>query len=95
LFRGREPAELNHMISKLNMQDVISDVDDRLIGPDNRTELLKLFSKDRLGDLNVLSRAAIVDAIQGSARPAIREKGRPGHLPRHARRRVDRAQESD
>ena len=65
LLRGANSAELNHMISKLNMQDVIGDVDDRMIGPDHRTELLKLLSKDRLGDLNVVSRAAIVDAIQG------------------------------
>jgi hypothetical protein len=67
LLRDAKPAELNYMLSKLNLADLLSDIDDRgLFGPDNRTALLGMLSRDRLQDLSVASRAGLLDALQRS-----------------------------
>ncbi|MHB8872507.1 MAG: phosphatase domain-containing protein [Myxococcaceae bacterium] len=67
IFAGASAGELNGMLAKLplhELHELIGDVDDRFIGPDNKTALLKLLSKDRLPELSTESRAKLVQALQ-------------------------------
>jgi uncharacterized surface protein with fasciclin (FAS1) repeats len=67
MFKGASAAELNALVGEMPQHDfheMVSDLDDRLIGPDNRNAFLNLLSKDRLGDLTVENRAKLVSALQ-------------------------------
>ncbi len=64
LLGDADPARLDWLVRHLDVHDLVEDVDDRLIGPDNRTKLLRLLSKDRLDDLSVPARAAVIDGLQ-------------------------------
>ena len=67
IFRGSTAAELNELICGMPLHDfhkLMSDIDDRLIGPDNRTVFLNELSKERLGDLTVESRARLIGELQ-------------------------------
>jgi uncharacterized protein DUF2183 len=67
LMHDAKAPELNYMISRLNMADLISDIDDRgIFGPNNRTAFLQMLTRDRLGDLSVSSRASLLDGLQRS-----------------------------
>ena len=64
LLAEADKTTLNESLNQLELAHLFNDVDDRLIGPDNKTRLLNLLSKDRLNDLEVPARAAIVDGLQ-------------------------------
>jgi hypothetical protein len=67
IFRGASREDLNGMINKMPQHDfheLVSDMNDRWIGPDNRTAFLNLLSKDRLGELSVDSRAKVISGLQ-------------------------------
>jgi hypothetical protein len=58
------PAELDHMLSRLSLGALIDDLDDRPFGPRHKSELLRLLCQERIGDLSVPVRAALIDALQ-------------------------------
>ena len=64
LLSDADKVTLNESMNQLELAHLFNDVDDRLIGPDNKTRLLNLLTKDRLDDLEVPARAAIVDGLQ-------------------------------
>ncbi len=64
LLRDAPPVELDHALRSLDLGRLISDVDDRLFGPDNRAALFHLLCEDRLTDLSVAARAALIAALQ-------------------------------
>ncbi len=55
---------LNDTLLSLDCQKLISKVDDRLIGPDRRTELLTAIGEKRLSDLSIEAKARWVTALQ-------------------------------
>eukprot|EP00698_Gefionella_okellyi_P006135 TRINITY_DN15580_c0_g1_i2.p1 TRINITY_DN15580_c0_g1~~TRINITY_DN15580_c0_g1_i2.p1 ORF type:complete len:393 (+),score=95.68 TRINITY_DN15580_c0_g1_i2:165-1343(+) len=57
-------AELNYLLSRVNVTRLISCIDDRLFGPDNRTALFKLFAEDRIQDISIENRVLLLDAFQ-------------------------------
>ncbi|WP_441289834.1 phosphatase domain-containing protein [Sorangium sp. KYC3313] len=72
-------VELDQLLLQLDLPALLGDIDDRLIGPDNRTALLALLTAERLGDLGIPARAALVSALQ---------RGRTGSLDEQALRRL-------
>lgn len=63
LLEDADKVTLNDTMGDLELNDLFSDVDDRRFGPKNKTRLLTMLSKDRLPDLNIHSRAAIVEGL--------------------------------
>lgn len=77
LFKNASKAELNQMVSALSrkeMHELVSDMDDRLIGPDHKTAFVELLSKDRVGDLTIEARAQFVQALQYRSTDSLDEK---------------------
>lgn len=77
LFKGASLGELNGLLGGLSakeLHELVSDIDDRLIGPDNKTAFLSLLSKDRVGELTVESRAKVVQALQHGGTDRLEEK---------------------
>ncbi len=64
LLRGAGPRELDDLLGRLPLEALVTSIDDRVVGPDNRTALLRLLSEERLTDLSVPTRAALVSALQ-------------------------------
>ena len=64
LFRDADDTSLNCALQQLDTAALFNDVDDHWFGPKNKTELLKMFSKDRLQDLEVPARSAVVGGLQ-------------------------------
>jgi hypothetical protein len=64
LLRGAGPAELDHVIARLDLSWLLAGMDDRLLGPDNCAALLALLCEERLADLSAQARAALIGALQ-------------------------------
>jgi hypothetical protein len=67
LFREATPKELNQMLSGLSLHELhelVDDMDDRWLGPDNRKAFLKVLSQERLPDLTIEGRAKVIHALQ-------------------------------
>ncbi len=64
LLGEADPATLNESITQLDMADLFSDIDDHWGGPKNKTQLLQMLSQDRLEQLEVPSRSAIIGGLQ-------------------------------
>ncbi|WP_437762716.1 phosphatase domain-containing protein [Sorangium sp. So ce281] len=79
ILAGSTAVELDQLLLQLDLPALLGDIDDRLIGPDNRTALLDLLTAERLGDLGIPARAALVSALQ---------RGRTGSLDERALRRL-------
>jgi hypothetical protein len=74
LVKGASKAKLSQLITALSlkeMHELISDLNDRLLGPDHQTAFVELISKDRVGALTIDARGMF---IQTSARA---RPGRP------------------
>ena len=69
-----EAAQLNEVLLRVDLGDLIESLDDRSIGPDNRTELYNLLTVRRLAELQVGARIAFVNALQKG--PTTRHKER-------------------
>ncbi|QSQ26577.1 DUF2183 domain-containing protein [Pyxidicoccus parkwayensis] len=67
LLTGASAAELNFLLSNVDLEALLEDVDDRIIGPDNRTALLELLCVRRASELSIPSRASLVTALQVGA----------------------------
>jgi hypothetical protein len=57
-------SELSTLLCAIDLRRLVGDVDDRRLGPKNRTALLSLFGEDRLDELDVPARAALISALQ-------------------------------
>ncbi|WP_437577122.1 phosphatase domain-containing protein [Sorangium sp. So ce887] len=79
ILAGATAVELDQLLLLLDLRALLGDVDDRLIGPDNRTALLDLLTAERLGDLGIPARAALASALQ---------RGRTGRRDEQALRRL-------
>jgi uncharacterized protein DUF2183 len=64
LLTSSDAVTLNQSLNELDLAHLFNDVDDRIVGPDNKTRLLNMLSEDRLDELQVPARAAIVDGLQ-------------------------------
>jgi hypothetical protein len=71
--------ELDWLIRRLDIRALLSDVDDRLLGPRNRTALVELLTVGRLADLGTEARAALIAGLQ---------RGRTGSWAEQAVRRI-------
>ncbi len=77
LFAGSIAAELDELIGAMSQDEfrtLIAKIDNRLVGPDNRTAFLNLLSKERLADLTVESRAKLIGTLQYHKTDALDEK---------------------
>jgi len=77
LFKNASAGELNQIIggmSRNELHELTEDIDDRLIGPDNKTAFLSLLSHDRVGDLSVDSKVKLVQALQLGSTDSLAEK---------------------
>lgn len=57
-------VELNYLLLNVSLDALIADVDDRVVGPDHRTELLESLCVKRARELGLPVRAALVAALQ-------------------------------
>ncbi|WNG44292.1 DUF2183 domain-containing protein [Archangium minus] len=64
LLEGATAVELNHLLLNVDLSALFSDVDDRVVGPNHRTELLELLCVKRASELGLPVRAALVFALQ-------------------------------
>lgn len=64
LLRGATTAELNDMIVGNEMHRLFGSLDNRLIGPDHRSELIELLARQRRGELSVMAAAGVIYALQ-------------------------------
>lgn len=74
LLREAPDAALDLALCKIDVNALISGVDNRLFGPDNRTALLRLLTEERVGALNVPARANLVAALQRGRTSSLDEK---------------------
>lgn len=63
LLREAPGPVLDEVLRLLPLGELLGDIDDRVFGPDHRTALLRLLTSDRLGDLSIFARAAVIDAL--------------------------------
>ena len=64
VLAGASPDMLNALLAGVDAAALFRSVDDRWLGPDHRTELTRLLTQDRIDDLTLESRAAILYALQ-------------------------------
>ncbi len=64
LLQGASAAELNYLLLNVDLDDLLSDVDDRIVGPDHLTALLEMLCVRRAAELGLPLRAALVAALQ-------------------------------
>ena len=64
LLSGASAAELNFLLANVDLEALLSDVDDRVIGPDHHTALLDLLCVRRAAELSLPVRASLVTALQ-------------------------------
>ncbi len=74
LFEGATPAELNHLITNVDVDALLSDVDNRVIGPDNLTALLELLCVKRAHELGLPVRAGLMFALQRGITHSLAER---------------------
>ncbi|RKH11157.1 DUF2183 domain-containing protein [Corallococcus sp. CA047B] len=70
LLRGASGEELNFLLSNVDLVRLLSDLDDRLVGPDHHTALLDLLCTHRAPELSLPVRASLATALQKGATPA-------------------------
>ena len=69
VLREVPPGELDAVVGDLDVDQVLSSVDDRRWGPDHRTELLLLLLEERVGELSIPSLARIVSVLHRGRTP--------------------------
>ena len=77
MFREAPVGELNQLMAGLTrneLHELIEDMDNRLIGPDNRTAFLNVISKERVNELSVESKAKFIGALQQGNTGSAEEK---------------------
>ncbi|HLL06054.1 MAG TPA: phosphatase domain-containing protein [Myxococcaceae bacterium] len=74
LFENASSVELNHLITNVNVDALLSDVDNRVIGPDNLTALLELLCIKRAPELGLPVRASLMFALQRGITHSLAER---------------------
>jgi hypothetical protein len=74
LFETASAAELNYLLTNVDVKALLSDVDDRAIGPDNLTALLELLCVRRAPELGLPVRAGLMFALQKGHTHALAER---------------------
>jgi hypothetical protein len=74
LFESATAAELNHLITNVDMDALLSDVDNRLVGPDHLTSLLELLCIKRAHELGLPVRGGLMFALQRGITHALAER---------------------
>jgi hypothetical protein len=74
LFETATAAELNYLLTNVDVEALFSDVDDRLVGPDNLTALLELLCVKRAHELGLPMRAGIMFSLQKGPTPLLAER---------------------
>ncbi|NMO15459.1 DUF2183 domain-containing protein [Pyxidicoccus fallax] len=64
LLTGAPAAELNFLLANVDLEALLSDMDDRVIGPDHHTALLDMLCVRRAAELSLPVRASLVTALQ-------------------------------
>lgn len=67
LLEGATGEELNFLLSNVDLVRLLSDLDDRLVGPKHHTELLDLLCTRRAAELSLPVRASLATALQQGA----------------------------
>jgi hypothetical protein len=67
LLTGANAAELNFLMTNVDLESLLSDLDDRVMGPDHHTALLDLLCSRRTAELSLPVRASLVTALQVGA----------------------------
>jgi hypothetical protein len=67
LLAGATAEELNFLLANVDLVHLLSDVDDRVVGPDHHTELLELLCARRAAELSLPVRASLATALQKGA----------------------------
>lgn len=74
LFTGATAAELNYLLLNVDLDALLGDVDDRVVGPDNLTALLEMLCVKRAPELGLPVRAALIHALQKGETPGLAER---------------------
>lgn len=74
LLEGATAAELNYLLLNVDLDALLSDVDDRVVGPDHYTTLLELLCVKRAHALGLPVRASLVSALQTGDTPGLAER---------------------
>ncbi|MDY7231646.1 phosphatase domain-containing protein [Hyalangium rubrum] len=74
LFANATAAELNYLITNINVDALLSDVDNRLVGPDHLTTLLETLCVQRAHELGLPVRAGLMFALQTGLTPQLAER---------------------
>ncbi len=64
LLRRAAPEALEHVVRRVDLRKLLGDVDDHFLGPRRGAELLVLLARERVGELSITSRAALITALQ-------------------------------
>lgn len=78
LLSTAPPAVLDYLLENVDVPELLASMDDRVVGPDNKSALLTLLTKTRVECLGVPARARLIDGMQrGNTSPreerAVRE----------------------
>lgn len=74
LLADATSRELDEALTTLGAVELVARVEDRMRGPKLRGELLRLLGRDRLPDLGIAARAALVHALQLGRTSPIKER---------------------
>ncbi len=74
LLENATAAELNHLLTNVDLRKLLSDVDDRPIGPRNLTTLLDLLCVRRAHELSLPLRAGLMFALQKGPTHSLAER---------------------
>lgn len=74
LLQGATAAELNHLVTNVDVDALLSDVDNRVVGPDNLTALLELLCVQRAHELGLPVRGGLMFALQRGITHALAER---------------------
>ena len=64
IFQRAGTADLNRLLLGLDLDQLFESVDDRVFGPDHRTTMYRMLGEQRVDELEVPARIAVVDALQ-------------------------------
>jgi hypothetical protein len=64
IFETATPAELNYLLTNVDVNALLADMDDRAVGPDHHTAILELLCVRRAPELGLPVRAGLMFALQ-------------------------------
>jgi len=74
IFETATAAELNYLLTNVDLEALLSDMDDRLVGPDNLTAILELLCVKRAHELGLAVRAGLMFSLQKGPTPLLAER---------------------